>query len=193
MSHTRKTLEKLSKEEIIILFFEHQRRFQKVINQVEMLKSSYVQLIELFESELDGDVQAHVQSHLNDPRQITQSKLLEQEHDKESAMRNALRHINDPAYLSRSSIRMLLADHTGKCSDGVTLQLTIRAAVQALQPDNSLPNQTDRQLKYNILDLTYFAEKPVPEIINALGISTREYYRQLKRAIQTVAEQLLNT
>lgn len=192
MTYTRKTLEKLSKEDIITLFFEHQSRFQKVINQLARLKISYSELIELFESELGGDVQSHVQSHLSDPHQITQFRLLEQEQDKEHTMRNALRHVNDAAYLSRSSLRLLLAHQTDKCMDGVTLQQAIRLAVQAFCSDTELPNQITQQLRYSILDLTYFEEKPAKEIVSILGISEREYYRQLKRAIQIVAEHLFN-
>lgn len=117
-------------------------------------------------------------------KQLTQLLLTEQHTKIERALRNALRFLHDPAYLDQSSLKKVVGEMRQIKIDGPGLQLMLTQAIERLRPR---PNQLDYdkwQTRYDILCLTYREKQPLKLVITTLSLSERQYYRELKRAIE---------
>jgi|GEM_PF-2623894 len=110
----------------------------------------------------------------------------------ESCVRQALRALDDTAALSRCSLLGHLADHDGQNVDGAQLQQMLTRTVARLKPVNPRRNR-QQKLRYDILRLTYLAKKKPADVAKKLALSERQYYRELKGAVQWVAEQLFGS
>jgi len=109
----------------------------------------------------------------------------------EKATRFALRRLGDVTYLDRCPLADLIAERTGGRPDGFALQQILCQAIAALEPAEDLPYLAKQQLRYDILRLTYLEQQSLMEVAQQLPLSERQYYRELKAAIQMVAQQIL--
>jgi hypothetical protein len=164
--------------------------------QIEKLRTTLTRLkARLAESEaqrehLAGIVEA-AKLREKETRQPTEAEVMEQQRKRERATRDALRHLDDVAYLARSPLAELIAKAQGAWPDGRTLQQTLYGTIEAMRPVKGRPFHPRQLLRYDILCLTYLEGKRAAEITQALAISERQYYRELKAAIQIVAEHVL--
>ncbi len=106
--------------------------------------------------------------------------------------RQALRRINDIGWLGQCPLLAILKEKYRKDWDGIYLQQFLTQAIAVVKPVNRRSNR-QRQLRYDILRMTYLNNKRPPAIIKKLAISERQYYRELKAAIEIVGEHLLGS
>ncbi len=130
-------------------------------------------------------IEASLQAELEEIKQGQRKQL-------ERATREALRHLDDVAFLRQSPLLAVAKIHHINLDGGIGLQQKLRAAIEAVGPGDSRPPQRRWQLRRNILYWTYLDQKKVPEIIPNLPISERQYYRELKMAIRAVLEYILS-
>jgi len=124
-------------------------------------------------------------------QQPIEAEVMERQMKRERATRDALRHLDDVAYLERSTLAKLIATTHGTQLDGHALQQLLCETIEAMKPVGGRPFQPRQMRRYNILCLTYLERKRAAEITRALAISERQYYRELKAAIQRVADHIL--
>jgi DNA-directed RNA polymerase specialized sigma subunit len=116
---------------------------------------------------------------------------VEAEREREQAIRDALRHLDDVAYLAESRLAQLVAQLHGQPPSGHSLRSALSRAIQRMKPAEGQPRQTREHRCYHILRLTYVERKKAAEVAKALAISERQYYRELKAAIHKVADRIL--
>jgi len=109
----------------------------------------------------------------------------------EQATRDALRCLHDVAYLSRCSLADLMARMHGERPQGRDLQQALYRAIEATRPAAGHPQRPRQQRRYDVLRLTYLEEKRATEVAETLTISERQYYRDLKAAVEQVAGHVL--
>ena len=113
--------------------------------------------------------------------------------------RDALRHLWDDHHLSRSPLAewLLLANHPGalepiRGARGEALRNQLLAAIEGLRPrpgETHEPSRTGRGRR--ILQLTYLEERAVDEITRDLHISRRQYFYDLKQAVEALTDMLV--
>lgn len=113
------------------------------------------------------------------------------QHKLEKATRQALRRLEDVAYLGRSTLSTILAEIHQEQLDGWVIQKMLQQAITATAPTDNDPNYEQWHLRYQLLQLAYLEKTPLAEIIKQVPLSERQYYRELKKAIQTVAAYLV--
>jgi hypothetical protein len=119
-------------------------------------------------------------------KQLTHLLRTEQHATMERAIRNALRSLNDPTTLGRSRLAKVLAEIRQIKIDGLGLQRMLNQAIERLNPHPGQPGYDKWRIRYDILYLTY-REKKSPQIVAAtLALSERQYYRELKGAIEGI-------
>lgn len=114
-----------------------------------------------------------------------------QQQQREQATRDALRHLDDPDYLAWSFLAQLMARAHEVWPEGPDLQQALYRAIEALRPAENPAQPFQQSRRYNILRLTYLDRQRPAEVAQTLAISVRQYYRDLKVAIQAVAGQVL--
>jgi len=113
--------------------------------------------------------------------------------------RDALRHLWDDHYLSRSDLAewILAPEETGPRSgpaaQGEALRNLLIAAIESLRPPGSddVREAARYGRGYRILQLTYVEEHAVDEIARELHISRRQYFYDLKEALEALADALV--
>jgi len=111
----------------------------------------------------------------------------------ERATRRALRNLYDPARLADGDLACLFAEVSGYPMTGHELQALLRDAISMLEPAQTTDGQFHRTRCYNALISTYLEKDSVAEITRRLAISRRQYYRDLKVAVRSVAGYLFST
>lgn len=150
---------------------EHQQQ------QIEKLHAAQVQLRARV---------AELEEHFAE--EVAEQRLQEEE----QAMRDALRHLDDVEYLGESKLAKLLASVRGQSPTGQNLKHALVQAIRSMKP--GVPSYEIPDNRYHdILRLTYLEKKKAEEVASAVEISKRQYYRDLKAAIQRVADQLFSS
>lgn len=121
-------------------------------------------------------------------KQISYLSLTKQHPKIVSATRNALRFLNDPGYLNHSRLIQVLEEVRQIKVDGRSLQRMLNQAIEQLNPCPGQPGYDKRRIRYNILCLAYREQQSPQAIAAALGLSERQYYRELKGAIEEIIE-----
>jgi hypothetical protein len=111
--------------------------------------------------------------------------------------RDALRHLWVDIYLGRSALaewaltmRDVLVDYT-PARRGEVLRQLLLAAIEKLLPPADDNRDTSSRRGYRILQLTYVEEHPVDDITRELHISRRQYFYDLKEALDALADALV--
>ena len=182
-------LKQLSKTELIEVILQQQSQIEKLRTILTRLK------VRLAESEaqrehLAGIVEAGKLGE-KEAQRLTEAEVMEEQRKRERATRDALRHLYDVAYLGQSPLAKLIAKAHGAWPDGRTLQQLLYGAIEAMRPVEGQPSHPRQLLRYDILYLTYLERKRAAEIAQTLAISERQYYRELKAAIQRAADHVL--
>ena len=185
---TYEELQQLSKTELIEMVLHQQAQIEKLRTTLTRLKARLAES-EVRREHLAGIVEA-AKLQEKEAEQATAAKM-EQQKKLERATRDALRHLDDVAYLTRSPLAELITKAQGARPDGRTLQQTLYATIGAMRPVEGQPLHPRQLLRYDILRLTYLARKRAAEVAQALAISERQYYRELKAAIQRAVDHVL--
>jgi GAF domain-containing protein len=116
-----------------------------------------------------------------------------------SQTRDALRHLWDDLYLGRSPLAewLLATPHLRmeptRAARGEALRNQLLSAVEGLRPppgETHEPSRTGRGRR--VLQLTYLEERVVDEITRELHISRRQYFYDLKQAVQALTDTLVH-
>ncbi len=126
----------------------------------------------------------------NELKQLTHLHLTEQKTKMERAIRNAFRFLNDAAYLEHSQLLRVLAEVRQIKVDGRGLQYLLNQAIERLKPRPGQPGYHKWCIRYEILRLTYREQQPPQTVAATLALSERQYYRELKEAIEEVINKL---
>ena len=112
--------------------------------------------------------------------------------------RDALRHLWDDLYLGRSSLAdwLLTAPHTRmeptRAARGEALRNQLQSAIEGLRPPPGELHEPSRAGRgRRVLQLTYLEERSVPEITRELHISRRQYFYDLKQAVEALTDTLV--
>ncbi len=179
-------LQRLSKAELIEMVLHQRAQMQKLQTTLTELENRLVEM------EAQRDYFASSMKSLRPREEVAEHAVIEQRMEREQATRDALRHLDDVDYLARSSLAELLAKAHGVWPEGSHLQQELYRAIEAMRPVAGQSREPQQQRRYDILRQTYLEKKKAVEVANALTISERQYYRDLKAAIQTVADQILS-
>lgn len=188
---TYEELQRFSNAELIEMALRQQAQIEKLRTTLARLKARLVES-EARREHLAGIVEA-ARLRQKEAPQPTEADTMEQQRRRERATRDALRHLDDVAYLGRSPLAERIAKAQGTRPDGRALRRTLYATIEAMRPVKGQSLHPRQLLRHDILCLTYQERKKAAEIARALAISERQYYRELKAAIQTVAEHVLET
>lgn len=113
--------------------------------------------------------------------------------------RDALRHLWDDHYLSRCDLAewILTSEETGSRSrpaaQGEVLRKLLITAIESLRPPatDDVREAARYGRGYRVLQLTYVEEHAVDEIARELHISRRQYFYDLKEALEALADALV--
>jgi tRNA threonylcarbamoyladenosine modification (KEOPS) complex Cgi121 subunit len=187
---TYEELEQLSKAELIEMALHQQAQIEKLRTTLTRFKAR------LAESETRrehlADIVEAAKLREKEAQQPTEADVMEQQRKWEQATRDALRHLDDVAYLARSPLAELIARARGTRPDGRTMQQALYGTIKAMGPVEGQPFHLRQLLRYDVLRLTYLERKRAAEVAQALAISERQYYRELKAAIQMAAGYILS-
>jgi hypothetical protein len=186
---TYEKLQRLSKAELIEMVLHQQAQIEKLRTTLTRLKARLAES-EARRKYLAGIVKA-TKLREKETQQLIKADVMEQQREWERATRDALRHLDDVAYLARSPLAELIARAQGTRPDSRTLQQTLYATIEAMRPVEGQPLHPRQVLRYDILRLTYLERKRAMEVAHALAISERQYYRELKAAVQRAAAHVL--
>lgn len=100
-------------------------------------------------------------------------------------VRKALRHLSDPVYLDSCVLAEWLCPDEA-ANSGESLHRMLTTAIERLCDDGSNPHSRQQRC-YQILKQTYAGQKPAELIMNDLGLSRRQYFYDLKYAVEAVA------
>ncbi|MBE7467666.1 MAG: hypothetical protein HS114_00810 [Anaerolineales bacterium] len=123
-------------------------------------------------------------------KQLTHLRLTEQQTKMEKAIRNALRFLNDTAYLDRCQLIQVLTEVRQVKIDGHGLQQMLHRAIDRLKPRPGQPGYSKWRIRYDILFLTYREKQSPKKVAEILSLSERQYYRELKGAIEGIMDHL---
>jgi ribose transport system permease protein len=112
--------------------------------------------------------------------------------------RDALRHLWDDHYLGRSPLADWAVVTGGAPADpaptdrGEALRHALLTAIDGLRPPSGDSRDSNRTKRgHRILQLTYVEEHPVDEITRELHMSRRQYFYDLKGAIEALVDNLV--
>ncbi len=109
----------------------------------------------------------------------------------DQALRDALRHLAEPEYLGRCRLREQLAAQNGESIDGRAIQSMLLTTMRQVGYSPKGPATAELQRRRHlILRQRYVEGKTIREIVHALAISERQYYRDLKAAIRILAHEI---
>ena len=100
-------------------------------------------------------------------------------------VRESLRHLSDRVFLEKCPLGDWLLPSLPPYNRGVRLQELLREAIASLQPDQADP-QSRTARRHHILCQTYLDQKNVDAIIQDLGLSRRQYFYDLKEAVEAI-------
>lgn len=109
--------------------------------------------------------------------------------------RDALRHLWDEVYLGKSNLADWLYSlneipQVSIAARGLKIQQLLIKIVQVIRDKESLQRSSDGKSRYDILNWTYIQGLSTDEIIEKLFVSRRQYYYDLKDALEVVAHLL---
>ena len=186
---TYEELQRLSEAELIEMALHQQAQVEKLRTALTRFKARLAES-EVRREHLAGIMEA-AKLREKEAEQPTGADVMGQQKKLEWATRDALRHLDDVTCLSRSPLAELIAKAQGARPNGRALQQTLYKTIEAMRPVEGQPLHTRQLLRYDILRLTYLERKRAAETALSLSISERQYYRELKAAIQIVAEHIL--
>lgn len=107
-------------------------------------------------------------------------------------LRSALAHLDDPAYLEKHPLasRISFVAQMPELSRGQALRRALRLAVATLDPGGNTLGGPLEARSYQILYRWAVARQGMVSIAVSLGISRRQAYRDLHRAIEALAQVL---
>ena len=115
-----------------------------------------------------------------------------------SQARDALKHLWDDYYLGRCQLAEWAVMSGGATADpappkqGDALRHVLLGAMEGLRPPSGDSRDSSRPKRgHRILQLTYVEERPVDEIARDLHMSRRQYFYDLKSAIEALVDQLV--
>lgn len=171
---TREELQRLSKAELMEIVLQQ---------QVEMEK------LQAILAKTEGRLTRAV-GPPNPGEEVAEPAAIQQR-EREQATRDALRHLDDAAYLAQSALAKLILGARSGQPEGQDVQQALRRAIVAMRPaSGQSPHPSQQQRHHKILRLTYVEKKGPAEVARAVSISERQYYRDLKAAIQRVVGQV---
>jgi CheY-like chemotaxis protein len=108
------------------------------------------------------------------------------------ALRNALAHLHDPAYLENHPLaqRLDFVAQAPGASRGQLLRRTLRLSIEALDPGAGVPANSPEARPYQVLRGRYILRQSWGEVAAQLDISRRQMYRELHRALEALAQML---
>jgi ribose transport system permease protein len=140
-----------------------------------------------------GEVAAGVTPMLEDAWLLESGWLLRQ-------TRDALRHLWDDHYLGRCELAEWAILSAGAPADpaptnrGEVLRHLLLTAVEGMRPPPAESRDSTRLKRgHRILQLTYVEERQVDEIVRELHMSRRQYFYDLKGAIEALVDNLVRT
>lgn len=105
-------------------------------------------------------------------------------------LRQALHHLNDLAYLQHSPLAESLASSAGARLTGRAVQALVLEAIDALRPGQREGREERLALYYELLRGRFVDEDSLQDVLRRLGLSERQYYRELNTALPLVLEAL---
>jgi CheY-like chemotaxis protein len=105
----------------------------------------------------------------------------------EQQLQNCLLHFYDYAYLQESTLVDYLIPEETTAKRIQTFRDRIETAIEKMRPPDTMPSQSKSSRLYNVLTLRYIEQDEIDDIIDQLAISRRQYYRELSRAITSLA------
>jgi ribose/xylose/arabinose/galactoside ABC-type transport system permease subunit len=105
-------------------------------------------------------------------------------------VRDGLRNLFDDVYLDRCGLADWLLPSNGRPDRSAALREMLLEAIEHLRPGNADP-QSRMMRRHHILKQTYADQKNVDAIIHDLGLSRRQYFYDLREAIEAVTHWLL--
>lgn len=108
----------------------------------------------------------------------------------QQALRQAMRHLNDIAYLQRSPLVETVAAMTGARPTGRAVRLLLLEAIETLRPTQRGDREDRRALAYHLLRRRFVDEDSLQDVARALGLSERQYYREQQAALDLLQEAL---
>lgn len=111
-----------------------------------------------------------------------------------SELRSALAHLHDPAYLENHPLarRIALVAQAPDLTRGELLRRTLRLSIEALDPGAALPANSPEARPYQILRGRYILRRTLEEVASQLDIGSRQAYRDLRRAVEALAQMLVD-
>jgi hypothetical protein len=180
-----KELKRLSKAELIDLALRQQARIRELEAALARLEAR-ITALESRSELLTGTGKAEELARQKAQPSST-SSLAKLQKETEQAIRDALRHLDDSAYLAQSRLAGLIAEARGAPPAGLHLQQLLYRAIESLKSVEDQHDWSRQQFRYNLLHMTYLERKRSSEVAQLLLISDRQYYRELKAAIRSVA------
>lgn len=180
---TREELQRLARTELIEMVLEQQVQIEKLETTLAEVEGRLTEAQRKQPADMVSP--AISQEEMAEPAEIQRWTTCEQ------ATRDALRCLHDVAYLSRCSLADLMARIHGERPQGRDLQQALYRAIEATRPAAGQARRPRQQRRYDILHLTYLEEKNAAAVTDTLGISERQYYRDLKTAVGQVAGHVL--
>lgn len=105
----------------------------------------------------------------------------------EQLLQNCLLHFYDYAYLQEDTLVAYLVPEETTAKRVQSFRKHIENAIEKMRPPDNMPPQAKNSRLYNVLTLRYIEQDDIDEIIDQLAISRRQYYRELSRAIASLA------
>ena len=111
-----------------------------------------------------------------------------------SDLRSALTHLDDPLYLEDHPLvrRIALIARSPEISRGQLLRKTLRLAIEALDPGVNIPVSAPEGRAYQVLHRHAIAKESMTTVARKLDISERQAYRELRRALEALAQILIH-
>lgn len=108
------------------------------------------------------------------------------------AVRSALARLHDPAYLETHPLASQLAfvAEAPELTRGNLLRRTLRLSIEALDPGVGVPPSSPQARPYHVLRGRYLLGESLEQVAAELGISRRQAFREVKRAVEALAEML---
>jgi CheY-like chemotaxis protein len=113
----------------------------------------------------------------------TQSEFFQQ-------VRDALKHLYDYRYLEDHPLALQYWPETGRAggpSRAQRLSRLLLESIEELHPPSEPSKYTPRARGYHLLVYRYVEEWPLPDIMRELGYSQRQFFREQRKAIATLA------
>ncbi|MHB1294433.1 MAG: response regulator [Anaerolineae bacterium] len=107
-------------------------------------------------------------------------------------LRGVLRHLHDPAYLENHPLvhRIGASAHLPSVPRGQALQQILKLTIEGLDPGPGVPYGAPEARAYCVLRGLYILQQHPLQVAYELGVSRRQFYRELRSALEAVAQVL---